>query len=146
MTNPTVVSETVQMFEGKRCTPSKGGYFRSPRWWLHRRVWEAAHGPIPPGHHVHHKDHDKANNALANLEVIEGKEHRRRHQSSPEYREKMRVLMTAKLDTILPLAAEWHGSPEGREWHSANAKGVWRRRKARSWNCQHCGTPFEATS
>ena len=45
----------------------------------HRYVWERAHGPIPDGFHVHHRNHDRADNRLENLSLIEGREHNRRH-------------------------------------------------------------------
>lgn len=36
----------------------------------HRIVWETAHGPIPEGMQINHKDLDKSNNRLSNLEVV----------------------------------------------------------------------------
>ena len=36
----------------------------------HYLVWEAAHGPVPPGHAVVFKDRDRMNTALENLELI----------------------------------------------------------------------------
>lgn len=55
---------------------TKDGYVvvkvREPNVWQpkHRRVWEQAHGPVPPGMVVHFKDSDKAHCALDNLELI----------------------------------------------------------------------------
>ena len=45
----------------------------------HRVVWEKAHGPIPPGMVVHHKNHDKRDNRLENLELMSRAEHARHH-------------------------------------------------------------------
>lgn len=36
----------------------------------HRLVWEAFNGPIPQGMEVNHKDLDKTNNRLDNLELL----------------------------------------------------------------------------
>jgi hypothetical protein len=36
----------------------------------HRVVWMAAHGPIPPGLAINHRDRDGHNNALINLELV----------------------------------------------------------------------------
>lgn len=49
----------------------------------HRVVWEEAHGPIPSGMQVHHKDHDRFNNRLDNLEVLTTEEHGLRHSKYP---------------------------------------------------------------
>ena len=48
---------------------------------LHEEIWLAANGggPIPSGHHVHHRDHDTLNNHPSNLEVIPDDEHLAHH-------------------------------------------------------------------
>ena len=40
----------------------------------HRVVWEATNGPIPDGLQINHKDLNKANNRIDNLEVVTGAE------------------------------------------------------------------------
>lgn len=44
-----------------------------------RRVWERTHGPIPPGHHIHHIDGDYTNNAPENLACLSDDAHNRLH-------------------------------------------------------------------
>jgi hypothetical protein len=44
---------------------------------VHRLVAEAWFGLIPLGHQVNHKDGDKTNNKVANLEIVTGEENRR---------------------------------------------------------------------
>ena len=55
----------------------RGG--RRVRQFLHRRVYSDHHGPIPEGFDIHHRDEDKANNDIGNLEMLSHSEHLRRH-------------------------------------------------------------------
>lgn len=70
-------------YGGRRFHLHLTGYWISskprPQISLHRFVWQEAHGPIPDGYHIHHRDHDPGNNALENLELIEGRAHISRH-------------------------------------------------------------------
>jgi hypothetical protein len=45
----------------------------------HRLVWEEAHGPIHPGYQIHHRNHDRADNRLSNLECVDTVTHKRLH-------------------------------------------------------------------
>lgn len=58
------------------------GYMRSTtgdRHLLHRRVWQEANGTIPPGYDIHHRDHNKLNNDLGNLQLLTKAEHASLH-------------------------------------------------------------------
>lgn len=46
----------------------------------HRLVWEAANGPIPTGHHIHHINGDRGDNRLENLQCLLNSEHMKLHQ------------------------------------------------------------------
>ena len=54
------------------------GYYRVNLCWnskhktyyVHRLIWEAFNGPIPKGLQINHKDENKLNNCLNNLEVV----------------------------------------------------------------------------
>lgn len=41
---------------------------------VHRLVWEAFVGPIPEGMQINHKDENKTNNSLKNLEIVTPKQ------------------------------------------------------------------------
>lgn len=45
----------------------------------HRHVWRQANGPIPRGFVVHHRNEDKTDNRLDNLELMTRAEHARLH-------------------------------------------------------------------
>lgn len=47
----------------------------------HRLVWEAAHGPIPSGMQVHHKNGNKRDNRLENLELMTPRDHSEHHNA-----------------------------------------------------------------
>jgi hypothetical protein len=45
----------------------------------HAFVWMAAYGPMPDGYIIHHRDANKANNQLDNLELLTRAEHNQKH-------------------------------------------------------------------
>ena len=53
--------------DGRRCS-------------VHRAYWEAYHGPIPKGHHVHHINGDRLDNRIENLACMSAGEHVRLHR------------------------------------------------------------------
>ena len=60
---------------------------------LHRLVWEKHHGKrVPKGYHIHHKDKNKTNNDISNLQLISASEHIKLHMSKenhPNYNKKL---------------------------------------------------------
>ena len=47
---------------------------------LHRVIWEEHYGSIPKGYIVHHKDGNKLNNSIDNLELLTNEEHTSLHK------------------------------------------------------------------
>lgn len=69
-------------WNGKRYSKRTNGYYACTtgcRRYLHRDVWEGAHGPIPDGLEVHHCDGDKEHNSLSNFELLTSAAHGERH-------------------------------------------------------------------
>jgi hypothetical protein len=135
-----VVSETVQEFMGVRYYLCDR-YFQKDGKRLHVAVWEEANGPTPKGWHVHHKDENKTNNQLSNLEALPGSEHLSQHMSEPD-----RVALSRESIEVARLAAsEWHGSQEGRDWHSRHYHEniAHLKEDLRDLVCDECGDPYQ---
>lgn len=78
-------SEYTRTIKGKVLSPrcnGKSGYFQvkicnkglGKNEYVHRLVWMAFNGEIPEGYEIEHKDDDKSNNALSNLELFTRKQ------------------------------------------------------------------------
>lgn len=106
---------------------------------LHRDIWRDGHPgeAIPPGWHIHHKDHDPFNNDPGNLVLVSPPEHGQEHKD--EFADARR----AHAEAIRPLAAEWHRSAEGHDWHVEHGKRTWENREpTHSRTCADCGAEF----
>lgn len=136
-----IISETIQEFDGVRYYLC-GYYFQNNGKRLHRAVWERNNGDIPSGYHIHHKDGDRSNNQLQNLELIYGKNHIQRHSSEPDRagisRESIRI---ARLS-----ASKWHSSDKGLEWHKYHYKKNCEKALKATFksNCFYCKSEFDA--
>jgi predicted DNA-binding protein YlxM (UPF0122 family) len=72
------------MYDGMKWTINNCGYYRntnrsSGEYLLHRYKYEREVGSIPLGYDIHHIDHDKQNNDISNLMLIEKSEHTKLH-------------------------------------------------------------------
>lgn len=108
---------------------------------LHQEIWKDAHGPIPDGYEVHHKDHNPLNNALDNLDLLSRQDHWQHHADSltPEEREQSR----ARMDHARKAASRWHKSAEGREWHRGLARLAAESRYLVTKQCESCGKEYQ---
>ncbi|RKX49372.1 MAG: HNH endonuclease [Thermotogae bacterium] len=83
--------------------------YKSRKFQRYKKVWEEAHGPVPQGQHLHHKDLNPGNDSLENLQLLSPKEHAQLHQRlNPK---------TAMPKECLDEARTWHQSEEGISWH-----------------------------
>ncbi len=113
---------------------------------LHRFIYSEAHGDIPKGYAIHHKDGNWRNNALSNLEAVPHGQHSREHMLELHKTKKFRRSSLSGLRMGRAKAAEWHGSPAGLAWHSQNGLNAWKNRRLSTVLCTVCGkkvkTPF----
>src|SRR6185437_774882 len=124
-------------FEGRKYTLF-GRYYRVRRRFLHRDIWSAAHGPIPSGHHIHHRDGNRFNNRVENLECIEARAHLSAHS---------RARPSTIGDRAREGAARWHKSDAGRAWHRKHAVDIGLATPKRYFvACEQCHKPFSGTA
>lgn len=116
--------------------PQGGGY-------LHRAVYEDHHGPIPPGHDVHHIDRDPSNNDPSNLTAKPAANHARDHSNQRFTDDDYRRQNAELLNEVRHLATEWHRSDEGRAWHRQHAVDTWKERESETRVCDHCGAEYQ---
>ena len=131
------------LFDGHKFRRDKRtGYYLSAKAHerLHRYIWRYYNGEIPDGYHIHHKDKDKTNNEIDNLECIPAFNHLSIHgydRVNNHYDE-----VVKNLDNIRPAASAWHKSEEGRAWHKKHAQEMGRIGKPAQFVCANCGKPF----
>ena len=140
-----------QSFLGRNFYLREDGYFVSGPYkagsrYLHRAVWEHYYGPIPKGFCIHHRDGDKGNNALSNLELLPAGKHatlhlKKRIAADPEKARLQGMLLMRK-------AAEWRR--DNPEKASALARKIgfagYETRKLMPKTkkvCIHCGKEYE---
>lgn len=112
---------------------------------MHVYVWEYYNGSVPDGYHVHHKDEDKNNNDISNLELKIAAEHLAFHAKEKAKRNHSKVIQNLK-ENASPKAKEWHSSNEGREWHKNHYEKMKDKlHQKQTFQCIVCGKEFEST-
>lgn len=106
---------------------------------LHQEIWRAVHGPIPDGHHIHHRDLDALNNDPGNLVALSASEHSALHAADATGRRKWVIEHRYRAQAA---ARDWHRSAEGRAWHSQHGRETWVQREPIERACEQCGAAF----
>lgn len=134
-----------QYFDGVKFTKDeKTGYYLNStlRVRMHRYVWEHYYGEIPEGFHVHHKDKNKANNEITNLELVPFSEHARMH-SKEKAAERHQEIVENLQEKALPEAVRWHKSSEGKKWHKEHYENMKHRlHTSEKMVCEMCGVEY----
>jgi hypothetical protein len=123
----------VQEFQGKRYYKRGLYYASNPRGsnpgYMHRDVWRHYNGPIPKGFHVHHKDGDRTNNKIGNLELIDGRKHNSMHSKGRQVVNWRKGVAAAR--------------KVKRDWKKA-AEVLWATRVYAVYTCALCRTRFSS--
>ena len=140
-----VISDTIQEYKGVRYSKC-GVYFqnshKSGERRLHRVIYEDSYGKIEDGHHIHHVDHNVANNHPSNLCMITGREHAKRHWDEKTDEEKAKF--TDHIDKGVEAAKIWHGSEDGADWHKAHYESMKDKLHIKTeLECSTCGKKYE---
>ncbi len=104
-------------------------------------MWNNFHGIVPKGFHIHHKDENKSNNNIENLDILSVSNHVRVHITEE------RIERSKKhMEKIRPLTKKWHGSEEGKTWHKFNAlKCKFGKNEPIDYVCVRCSKKFKSS-
>lgn len=138
----TVVYHGVAFHRYPESPHSAQSWYFSGRWHgkkthLHRVIYLEEVGPIPDGFEVHHRDEDPLNNAVSNLELLTGTEHRKRHHA-----ERLRSYVCRKCGVEFQSRAA-----QGAVYCSQKCRNAIRtvHGKVRTLMCIRCGLDFTTT-
>jgi hypothetical protein len=63
---------------------------------LHRLIWEIHNGPIPHGYQIHHRNGNKQDNRLSNLQCVSRREHDELHKDDQRTLGKLMSLVRSR--------------------------------------------------
>lgn len=122
----------IKLYFGKKFYKQQDGYWVN---WMpihaQRWVWINHHGCIPKGMDIHHKDGNKDNNEIENLELLSRSDHLKRHWQEGRFDLDQRREQ-------LKEARKWLKTPEGRKKQGEISKEAWKKRRAFNLNCIEC--------
>lgn len=129
----------------------KTGYFLSSRpikygkrIRLHVYVWCKYNGDVPKGYSIHHKDEDKYNNDISNLQLMSNSEHTALHAQESVLKNYDKIVKNLK-ENAIPKSKEWHKSKEGHEWHKKHYEDMKDKMYVlKEFTCLECGKKFSS--
>lgn len=129
------------VYDGKRFYKCSNGYYKGSNGvWMHRYVWEIERGEIPMDCDIHHIDGDRSHNTIDNLECVPRPSHHKDHMVTRDMGELHKYMRRAQV-----AAPKWHGSAEGKAWHSKHYAEVTAKLRENKVTriCEVCGKEFE---
>lgn len=127
----------MKSWEGKKGV-FKRGYFHSGHKIFHRELWISVNGPIPKGHVIHHKDGNRMNNSIENLQCMSHSEHSRLH--ARERKEELSLNMKNRSEDL----HKWHKSEKGKKIMRERSKKQWINLPLKTFSCAHCNNDFQS--
>ena len=129
-----VIDEKYQTFNGDTFYKNKRGHYVHGDF-LHRCVWEYHHGTIPENYHIHHKDFDKDNNNIENLQLLTEIEH---HQLHRELTKKIFVCIVCGKEYV---AVSMNGN---NKFCSSTCENIDKNKRQKTERvCEYCGEIFK---
>ena len=127
----------VIIYKGERYSLQQRYYCRSVQ--LHRQIWIDNFGPVPENHQIHHKNGNKLDNRLENLECVHIAEHRRIHNAQKEIQ-----YQVCKIGSKLSEKKKrrYYLLKEGKNIQSENSKIFWNSRGEVTRICVVCSTHY----
>lgn len=113
------------------------GYLKYKGKPCHRIIWEQDIGPIAERFDIHHKDGNKFNNLIENLQCLSKSDHMALHAN--ENRERLSRSMKDNSATV----HAWLKTEKGRKFLSEKAKREWKSRHVKTFTCIHCSKDFQ---
>lgn len=133
------VSDTKKIFNGYSFYKNKKGRFTCTIS-LHRFLWMYLNGEIPEGYDVHHKDFNKDNNSIDNLQLLTKDEHAKIHLAH-----KIKKKHDKKMKFICQICGnEYESVNRGNNTYCSQTckKIAERNRESKLKICQICGKEF----
>lgn len=131
-----------QTFDGKMFWLFRGERYLlgNNRIRMHKYVWEYYNGKPPAGYDIHHKDHNRFNNDINNLELIPEFDHHSSHMKERYKENKEWFIEFAKKGR--EAGKEWYKTEEGvkqKPERIKKGKRIWENVPIRTSYCEFCG-------
>lgn len=128
-----IIDEKHQRFNGKIYTQNKDGHYRHDSL-LHRDVWTYFNGEIPRGYVIHHRNVNKSDNRIENLQMLTNSEHRKLHNELASNQPFKICPICGKAFRVSSAAAFW-----GKKYCSIECVN---KAYTEKYTCIYCGKEF----
>lgn len=141
------------IYDGIVWVKQRSGYYegthktkklKNKKCWLHQYIYEKYYGEQPKGFSVHHKDLNKDNNSIDNLELISRKDHSSMHSTLYFKDEKNYKRQLEHLNRVMPDHV-WPEDEDKREEFHQNLIKSMHNIKPINKICSYCGKEYQVS-